>query len=321
MPSFSYAVIGTGGIGGYYGGKLAKSGANVHFLLHSDYAEVKKNGLIVKSKDGDFLIYPANAYQNAADMPRCDIVLICLKAINNAILKDILPPIMNQDSVAVVMENGLGIEDEVAKIAGPARVMGGLCFICSHKTAPGVISHIDYGSVKFGEYSPDHHAAGITHRMRRIERDFSNAGIGPLELSEDLYRARWQKLVWNIPFNGLCITLDTDTQRIMRNESTRALARSIMDELIDGAALLGHGFPHDFADKMMADTDKMIPYQPSMKLDFDTGKPTELEYIFGNPLRALQYAGFKAPLLESLYREIRYLTEARFIAARPGNSR
>jgi 2-dehydropantoate 2-reductase len=320
MSSFSYAVIGTGGIGGFYGGRLAKSGCEVHFLLHSDYEYVKKHGLLIKSKDGDFLLSSVNAYQAASDIPRCDVVLICLKAVNNAILKDILPPIMKKDSVAVVMENGLGVEAEVAKIAGPDRVMGGLCFICSHKIAPGVINHIDYGSIKFGEYSADHHAAGITHRMRSIARDFSNAGIGPLELSEDLYRARWQKLVWNIPFNGLCITLNTDTQRIMRTESTRTLARSIMDELIDGAAVLGHGFPHDFADKMMADTDKMIPYQPSMKLDFDAGKPTELEYIFGNPLRALQEEGFKAPLLESLYREIRYLTEAKATSARPGNA-
>ena len=308
---FSYAIIGTGGIGGYYGGLLAKAGADVHFLLHSDYEQVKTHGLIVKSKNGDFALPSVNAYRHSADMPRCDVVLICLKSVNNPILKEILPSTIKNDGVAIVMENGLGVEDEVAQIVGPSRVMGGLCFICSHKIGPGVIHHLDYGAVKFVEYSADHSACGITERMKQIAENFKNAGVSPVELAPDLQIARWQKLVWNIPFNGLSITLDTNTQRIVQNESTRKLAKSIMDELIDGAAMLGHAFPHTFAEAMLIATDRMLPYQPSMKLDFDGGKPTELEYIFGNPLRALQHTGFNAPLLESLYREIWYLTEAK----------
>jgi 2-dehydropantoate 2-reductase len=317
----SYAIIGTGGIGGYYGGMLARSGFDAHFLLHSDFKQVKTHGLAVKSKNGDFTLPSVNAYKNAADMPRCDVVLICLKAVNNSILKDILPHIMKNDGVAIVMENGLGVEDEVAQIVGPDRVMGGLCFICSHKIAPGVVHHLDYGSVKFGEYAADHAPRGITGRMRSISEAFIQAGVFPVDLAPDLMVARWQKLVWNIPFNGLCITLDTNTQRIMQNESTRKLAQSIMDEIIDGAAALGHGFSHEFADKMMVDTGKMLPYQPSMKLDLDAGKPTELEYIFGNPLRALQKTGFKAPLLESLYREIRYVTETKKLIPFPNPSK
>jgi 2-dehydropantoate 2-reductase len=309
--SFSYAIIGTGAVGGYYGGLLAKAGYDVHFLVHSGYKLVKINGLVVKSKNGDFHLPTIRAYRSASDIPPCDVVLICLKAVNNSVLKAMLPKLVKPDGVAIVMENGLGVEDEVADIIGPDRVMGGLCFICSRKIAPGAIHHIDYGSVKFAEYSADHSPRGITDRMQQIGDDFKKAGVSPVELSADLQVARWQKLVWNIPFGGLCITMNTNTHRIMQGKSSRKLAESIMLELIDGAAALGHGFPREFADKMMAAADAMHPTQPSIKLDFDAGKPMELKNIFVNPLRALQKAGFKAPLLKSLYREIRYLTEAK----------
>ena len=319
--SFSYAIIGTGAVGGYYGGLLAKAGFDVHFLVHSGYKLVKMNGLVVKSKNGDFHLPSIQAYRSASDMPPCDVVLICLKAMNNSVLKGMLPKLVKPDGVAIVMENGLGVEDEVADSIGPDRVMGGLCLICSRKIAPGTIHHIDYGSVKFAEFTEDHSPRDITDRMQRIADDFKKAGVSPVELSSDLQVARWQKLVWNIPFGGLCITMNTTTQRLMQGKSSRKLAESIMHELIDGAAALGHGFPHDFADAMMAATDAMLPYQPSIKLDFDAGKPMELKYIFGNPLRALQKAGFKAPLLKSLYREIRYLTEAKSTTILPKSIR
>jgi 2-dehydropantoate 2-reductase len=300
--NFSYAIIGTGGIGG----------------LRSDYDHVKSSGLEVKSKDGDFHLQKVNAYRSAADMPPCDVALVCLKAVSNSSLQAILPAVLKADGFAVVMENGLGVEDEAARSIGPDRVMGGLCFICSHKIAPGVIHHIDFGSVKFADYAADHSPRGVTPRMQRIFEDFKKAGVAGVELSPDLQTARWQKLVWNIPFNGLCITLDTNTRRLMESEPTRKLARTVMIELIDAACALGHGFSHGFADTMLDATARMLPYQPSMKLDFDAGKPTELEYIFGNPVRLMKKSGIKAPLVETLYREIRYLTEAKLLKAASG---
>ena len=104
-----YGIIGTGAIGGYYGGKLARAGQEVHFLFHSDYEFVKRNGLQIDSCDGSFHVQ-ANAYQTTSDMPQCDVVLVCLKSVNNTKLKELLPPLLHENTLVVLIQNGIGIE-------------------------------------------------------------------------------------------------------------------------------------------------------------------------------------------------------------------
>ncbi|HKL21244.1 MAG TPA: 2-dehydropantoate 2-reductase N-terminal domain-containing protein, partial [Tichowtungia sp.] len=131
------AVIGTGGIGGYYGGLLQRAGNEVHFLLHSDVEHVREHGLRIDSKNGDFTLPQVNAYHDAADMPKCDLVIVALKTTANHLLKDALPRVAKKDGTVLILQNGLGPDDDVAAIVGPERVVGGLCFICSSKPGPG----------------------------------------------------------------------------------------------------------------------------------------------------------------------------------------
>ena len=139
----SYAIIGTGALGGFYGARLHRAGAEVHFLLHSDHDHVRRHGLKVQSKNGDFHLPQVNAHGRAEDMPRCDVVLVALKTTHNHLLPGILPHVVKDDGVVLVIQNGLGMEHDVARIVGPARVMGGLSFLCSNKVGPGHIRHLD----------------------------------------------------------------------------------------------------------------------------------------------------------------------------------
>ena len=109
-----YAIVGSGAIGGYYGGRLANSGCDVHFLFNTEYEHVVQNGLRVDSVKGDFVINPINAYHSTADMPKCDVVLVGLKTTQNHLLPQILPPLLKPDTLVVLIQNGLGLEANLA---------------------------------------------------------------------------------------------------------------------------------------------------------------------------------------------------------------
>lgn len=146
----TYAILGTGALSGYYGACLQRSSKDVHFLLHSDYEYVCKHGLVVESPDGDFTLPQVNAYHNVAQMPRCDVVAIALKSTQNHLLPQLLPQVLKDDGVVLVLQNGLGIEEQVAHIVGSHRVIGGLCFICSNKVEPPTHSPLKLQGNYFG---------------------------------------------------------------------------------------------------------------------------------------------------------------------------
>lgn len=305
----SYAIIGAGALGGFYGALLQRAGCEVHFLLHNDYEHVRQHGLICESTHGDFTLPKVNAYSNVREMPKCDVVCVCLKTTQNHLLPQLLPSLVKDDGVVLVMQNGLGIEEQVAQIVGPQRVMGGLCFLCSNKVGPGHIRHLDYGLVALAEFS----SRGVSQRMHAIAEDLRCAGV-LTQLAEDLTVARWQKLVWNIPYNGLSVVLDQTTAELMANPSTRQHVEQIMREVVVDAQACGVAISDETVETMLTNTEKMKPYRTSMKIDYDEGRPMEVETMFGNPLRAAQQAGAKSPLLEKLYDQLKLLDARRTVA-------
>lgn len=307
-PPCSYAVIGTGAVGGYYGSLLQRSGKEVHYLLHSDYDHVKRNGLTIVSRGGDFVLPRVNAYNDPRTMPRCDVAIVALKATANGILPDILPYVVNENGVVLLLQNGLGQEDFIAAIAGVKIILAGLCFVCTAKTGPGAICHQDYGSVILAQFTKDSSPGGITQVMRHIAADLTAAGV-PVDMSPDLVDARWRKLVWNIPFSGLSTLFQVDTARIINWPPMQKLAMDLMQEVAEGASALGRIIPPAFIDKMMADTRNMRPYFPSMKFDFDAGKELELEAMYHKPLEAAAAHGRRLARIEMLYEELSFLQE------------
>jgi len=302
----TYAILGTGALGGYYGACLQRAGNNVHFLLNSDYDRVKDRGLVIESPDDNFNLPHVHAYNSAATMPKCDVVVVALKTTQNHLLPQLLPPVVKDDGVVLVLQNGLGIESEVAQIVGNSKVMGGLCFLCSNKVGAGHIRHLDYKEIKLGEYHSNYQPGGVSERMRLIGADFEKAGI-PIKLAKDLLLARWQKLVWNIPYNGLSVVLDATTNELMADINTVALIRELMDEVVTGAKKCDRIIAESFIEEMLDHTAKMKPYRTSMKIDYDEKRVLEVDAIFGNPLRMVQETGTQLPRIATLYQQLKFL--------------
>nr|WP_320131128.1 putative 2-dehydropantoate 2-reductase [uncultured Holophaga sp.] len=304
--SASYAILGTGALGGFYGARLQRAGSDVHFLLNSEYEHVKTHGLVIDSKDGDFTLPRVQAYRKVEEMPKCDVAIVAWKTTQNHLLPALLPKVLKEDGVILVLQNGLGVEEAAAAAAPGHRIFGGLCFICSTRVAPGHIQHLDYGSIRMAEFSPEDRAMGLSPRLEAIAEDFRRAGI-EITLLEDLILARWQKLVWNIPYNGLSVVLDANTSELMDNPDALALVEGLMHEVRAGAAAAGRELPADFVQKMLDMTRAMTPYRASMKVDYDERRPLEVESIHGAPLRFAASRGVELPLLKALYHQLKFI--------------
>ncbi|MCI6118411.1 MAG: putative 2-dehydropantoate 2-reductase [Prevotella sp.] len=296
-----YAVIGTGAIGGYYGARLDKAGFEVHFLLHSDYRFVVDNGLTVDSCDGSFHLPSPKVYDNTASMPECDVVIVALKTTNNHLLPSLLPPLLKPDTIVLLIQNGIGVEADVENMFPGQPLAAGLAFICSAKAGPGHVNHQFYGNINIGNYS-----CTDLQRFQQLVDDFRAAGIGAASVG--YLEARWKKAVWNMPFNGMTVALNTTTNRLLSCDATRRLIYDQMLEVIGAANALGvNNIDPSFADKMIANTVKMPPYSPSMKLDYDFRRPMEIEYLYSRPIAEAKAAGFAMPKLEMLEAELKFL--------------
>ena len=296
-----YGVIGTGAIGGYYGARLAQSGQEVCFLLHRDYDYVKTNGLQVDSCDGSFHLDHPLVYRSTQDMPQCDVVLVCLKSINNHMLRDLLPPLLKDDTLVVLIQNGIGVEQDVEDMFPGIQLAAGLAFICSAKTEPGRVNHQCYGQINLGNYSCKDEGL-----VNQVVADFNAAGVtaGLVEYHE----ARWKKAVWNMPFNGMTVALKTLTNLLLQNPATRQLIYEQMMEVIGAANHLGvKNLDESFAQKMLEMTDAMTPYSPSMRLDYDFHRPMEIHYLYTRPIQIAREAGYAMPKLEMLEAELKFL--------------
>src|SRR5437879_2879712 len=190
------AVVGCGAVGSFYGAKLGRDGHEVHFLLRSDYDHVRRHGVSIKSPQGDFRIMPRCA-RAAEEIGHADLVMIALKTTANSEFPRLLPPLVSSETAVLTLQNGLGNEELLAKLFPVEQIMGGLCFVCLNRVSPGVIHHIDHGMVIVGEFQrwPE-------PRTHQIAEAFRHSGV-PCKVSANLAQTHWEKLVWNIPFNGL----------------------------------------------------------------------------------------------------------------------
>lgn len=301
-----FAVIGTGAVGGYYGALLASHGFDVHFLLHSDFEYVRKNGLMIESKDGDFSLESINAYGRPSDMPPCDVAIVALKTTQNHQLSSILPDVVKEEGIVVLLQNGLGVEAEIAEMLPEATIIGGLCFLCSNKVGPGHIRHLDYGSIRMAQFSRDETSAGLTDNLRLVADVFGNAGI-PVYLANNLGRARWEKLAWNMSYNGMSVVLNATTDQLMKDPASKKLVEQIMTEVIRGAETCGLEMADGLARQMLAATEKMVAYSPSMKLDFEAGRELEINAIYWRPIQAAKNNGYEMTTATVLARQLEYL--------------
>ncbi len=295
------AVVGAGAVGCYYGGVLAEGGNDVHFLMRSDLAAVKAQGLTIFTKGREVRLPRVQAAGTTAEIGPVDLVLIAVKTTANAELERLLPPLIGPGTVLLTLQNGLGNEEFLAARWGRERVLGALCFVCINRTEPGVIRHIDHGSISIGEFGGPSPA-----RVWAIAEAFRAVDV-VADAVENLAGERWRKLLWNIPFNGLSIAARANVAEVLADPGLRALARALMDEGLDAARRLGHDIPGSFADWQIERSGSMGPYRPSSMIDYELARPVEVEAIWGEPWRQGVAAGAAMPRTEALYRIIQHL--------------
>jgi 2-dehydropantoate 2-reductase len=300
MKPLRYAVIGTGALGGFFGGMLAKTGQEVHFLFHGDYDFVREHGLRVDSILGDFRLENIHAYKNTQDMPVCDVVLVCLKTTSDSLLKTLLTPLLHKETTVILIQNGLGNEQRLAVHFPDLSIAGALAFICSSKIGVGHIAHTDKGQITIGLHQGEN-----CRRIEQVCADFEKACV-PAQFSDNLAMSRWKKLVWNIPYNGLCVVMNATTAELMDSPPMHQLLSEIMLEVIAAANACNCPIDKGFAQAMLDHTTDMKPYAPSMKLDFDFKRPLEIEAIYSAPLDAAQKAGFDMPKTRMLKQQLQY---------------
>ena len=305
-PKRRIAIIGSGAVGCYYGGRLAQHGNDVHFLMRSDYEQVKQHGLKIRSPLGDFTLPQVNCHRSTAEIGECDLVIIAMKATANEALLELLPPLLHKKSMILTLQNGLGSDDFLARHFGSVHVLGGLCFVCINRIAPGVIHHLAQGQIALGE-----HSGSPQVRTEALAMEFRRCGI-ECKVEPSLITARWKKLVWNIPFNGLSIAAGgKDTAAILADPILERRVRDLMREIIETAGRLGHAIPLALIDDMIERTRTMSAYKPSSLIDFLAGSEVELEAIWGEPVRQAKAAGIEMPQVERLYQELKERIAAR----------
>lgn len=306
-------IVGAGAVGGYYGARLAQHGHDVAFLLRSDLEHVKRHGFNVESCAGDFTLPPDRftAAGTPEEIGPADLVVIGLKATANAALESILPPLLKPETVLLTLQNGLGNEEFLAGRWGAERVVGGACFTCINRLSPGVLSHTAGGKIEIGEFT-----GPLRPRTEAIARMFAESLV-PCQAKDSLASIRWQKLVWNIPFNGLAIAGGgITTKDILENPALNALLIPLMEEIIAAARALGAEVPDGWAEHQVSRTAPMKDYRPSSMIDFVEGREVEVEAIWGEPWRRAAAAGAPAARMETLYRVIDGLVRQRLNAAK-----
>lgn len=302
----SIAVIGAGAVGGYYGALLARAGHDVRFLMRSDLGAARERGLDVRSIRGDFRLPSVSAFARPEEIGPVDWVVCSLKATAIEEARELVAPCVGPETRILALMNGLGIEDRFAAWFGPARVFGGMAFVCINRGDPGVIHHLEYGRVSIGHFQDD------PAELAGLQTLLESAGI-EVTAAPSLRYARWEKLCWNVPFNGLSVAGGgIGTQTIVRDGPMRAAAERAMREIIaiGNADLAASGssarlVPDSVVEWMFAQTDTMGEYRTSMVIDFVLGREMESEAILGEPLRRARRLGVEAPTVETLYALVR----------------
>jgi 2-dehydropantoate 2-reductase len=298
------AIIGSGAIGLYYGGRLAQSGHDVRFLIRNDYDEVMKHGIDVKSIHGDFHLPHVKALKNTKEIGAVDLVIIAWKTTSNHLLKEILPPLLHKKTQVLTLQNGLGNCESISEIIGENRVIGGLCFVCINRISAGHIHHSANGKVSLAEFSK-----GIPNRADAIAQMFEESSISAI-VETNIEEVIWRKLIWNIPFNGLVITEGgKTTDQLLSDHSIVKKIKSLMHEVIQIAKARGFVIDEKIIALNIKNTRAMGAYKPSSLIDWQEGREIEIDAIWTNALQHARDLEVNVPHLEKLLLDLHASTK------------
>lgn len=303
------AIVGAGAVGGYYGARLAEAGVDVHFLLRSDYEVIEEFGMKVESVSGNIYLPEVQCAKSSHEIGPVDLIIIAWKTTSNQYYDEVISPLLHERTMILTLQNGLGNVEELGRLFGDARIFGGLCFVCINRIGPGHLNHSASGLVRVGEYgwSGEECSERLLELIQLLKR-----GKIDCQPVQNLEKAQWMKLVWNVSFNGMAIAEGgVDTSVLLARPGVEARIRRIMVEVQLVAAALGHDIPDGFLESQIEATRTMGGYRPSSMIDFVNGHEVEVDAIWALPVSKARSLGVDVPEIERLLSEIELRLEQR----------
>lgn len=292
------AVVGAGGVGGYFGAKLAHGGEETLFLARGATLEaLRTRGIKVESIKGDFEVGPVPASDDPAAIGPVDAVLVAVKAWQVPDIAPTLKPLLGPDTVVVPLENGMEAPDQLAAALGREHVAGGLCAIVSFVIAPGHIRHLGAEpQVVFGELDNR-----PSQRLERLREAFVKAGV-TADIAPDIQRSMWTKFLFIAPFSGVGAAARVVTGAWRDVPETRSLVQRAIEEVFALAHARGVTLAEDAVARTLGHIDNLPPgATSSLQRDVLEGKPSELEAQLGAVVRMGRESGVATPVCEFLY--------------------
>jgi len=296
------AVVGAGAVGGYFGARLAAAGHEVGFVARGRHLEeARREGLKIKSIQGDLHIRSLFTSEPSEIGP-VDLILFCVKSYGTEeAAGGLLAPLIGKETAILSLQNGVDNPDKIASLWGAEHTLAGVVYIAAEILAPGTIGHSAGGRIVLGELD------GRASEQAKAVRELFAAAAVPCDVSQEIRKAMWGKLVWNAPFCAIACLARATAQEIVDSDSLRKLALDCMGEVIEAAQCLGI----DLAPSVIEDAVKLSrglgPFKPSMLQDLEAGKPLEYEAFNGIVVRLLRQAGKPAPVNEIFYAALKFL--------------
>ena len=290
-------IIGAGGVGGYFGGKIANAGHDTTFFCRGEQLKaLQTNGLIVKSLEGDFKIDKINATDKLGNLANIDLILICVKAFQITEIREELNNILHHESIILPLQNGVLAATELSEIIDIKHIIGGLCRIISKIESPGVINHLGISpSIVFGEFDKQK-----TERLKRIQEIFNAAGIES-NISEDIEAELWKKFI-AICVSGLLAVSRTTYGELRELPETREMMIGLLKEVFILSQKIGIKIEYDFVEKTVSLIDS-YPYNSTSSLTRDVweGKLSEIDYQNGSVVKLGEKYGVDTPINKFIY--------------------
>ena len=291
-------IMGTGGVGGYYGGLLAQQGRQVTFIARGPHLDaIRSDGLKVKSVHGDFTIFPANATQDPGEAGPADLVLFCVKSYNTDEAARQIQPAVGPGTVVVSLQNGIDAAERIGNLVGMEHVVGGVTWLSAAVEAPGVIRQVSqFRRIVLGEL-----AGSYSRRVDSISEAFKNTGV-TVETSEDIWKVLWTKLVFITAVSSLGSLTRLPMGDYRSVPEARNLLFRIMKEVEAVARAQDISLDTDVVEKWLAFIDGSAPQiKPSMQVDVEAGRRTELESMIGVVSRKGHEQGVPTPVIDFVY--------------------
>ncbi|MCM0675153.1 2-dehydropantoate 2-reductase [Micromonospora phytophila] len=292
------AVIGAGGIGGYFGGRLANAGYDVGFLARGAHLEaMRRQGLTVRSVAGDFVVPQVHASDDPGDLGVADVVLLAVKTWQLDVVVDSLGPIVGPDTAILTTQNGVDTPDRVAERFGRAAVLPGSAKIFANLDEPGQVRHVGGpGLLTYGEWDNQ-----VTPRVDGLRRALDDAGVRTA-VPVDIWTELWSKFLFVVPFGGLGAATDATIGVLRSRPGTRQLLVTLMREIRDVARARGIHLPDDILESTLAFVDQQpASGRSSLQRDILAGRPSELEAWTGAVVRLGAATGTGTPAHDMLY--------------------